>query len=174
MSVLLRLPYYCCCKRGWDVAILKWIKQNQMLWERDPQKWVWCRGLARCAAGDRSTCTPFCIMLFYLSSFAHFGFYLRKRLEETLGTESFRASLKFCNVAIIYKQKQKDVVTAMMRPRTSMKCSQGLICWCVNAAHRKFGHAPDGSCMSLRRGGAHTVYFAKLERVRAINTSAAR
>lgn len=104
--------------------MLKWIKQNQMFWEPDPLKWVWCRGLAQCASGDRSSC----LMLFYLSLFAHFGFYLRKRLEETLGTESFRASLKFCNVAIIYKQKQKDVVTAMMRPRTRMKCSQGLIC----------------------------------------------
>lgn len=109
--------------------------------------------------------------------------YLHKHLKETLGANSFTGLALFCNVAIVYKQKAKEAaLRSHARARTSMERLQWLICWCVWTEHiqncdqqqREPGHAPDGSCMSLPRGGAHTVYFDKLQRVRAINTSAAR
>lgn len=101
--------------------------------------------------------------------------YLHKHLKETLGLA------KFCNVAIVYKQKEKEAAhhsDAAAHEHEMFTMAHLLVCERSTSRtatnNCESGHAPDGSCMSLPRGGAHTVYFAKLERVCAINTSAAR
>lgn len=59
----------------------------------------------------------------------HFRVIFTNIWRKLWASQSFAMSPSFTN------KRRRKRLTAVMRPRTSMKCSQWLICWCVNAAH---------------------------------------
>lgn len=110
--------------------------------------------------------------------------YLHKHLEETQGTNSFRASRSFATLPLLTNRKEKEAARHSEAAALEYETFANGAFGGVRTQHiqlqdcqlrkRESGRAPDGSCMTLAHGGTHTVSFDHLERVRAINTSAAR